>query len=61
MGLAIVSSPRLESAFTAYRDGHMKNSEVLDSLQDQAGDVEYEWLSRTPSRRSKRIQNKKSR
>jgi hypothetical protein len=59
MGLAIVSSPRLESAFIAYKKGLMTIEEILNSLQEKADDVEYEWMSATPSRRPKKVRCKK--
>jgi hypothetical protein len=47
MGLAIVSSPRLASAFVAYKKGLLKEKEVKDDLEEKEGDVEYEWENRS--------------
>lgn len=45
MGLAIVSSPRLVSAFTTYKKNQLKEEDVLDILEEEESDVEYEWDS----------------
>ena len=47
MELAIVSSPRLASAFVAYKKGLLKEKEVKDDLEEKEGDVEYEWENRS--------------
>ena len=47
MGLAIVSSPRLASAFVAYKKGLLKEEEAKDDLEEKEGDVEYEWENRS--------------
>ena len=47
MGLAIVSSPWLASAFVAYKKGLLKEEEVKDDLEEKEGNVEYEWENRS--------------
>ncbi|KIL56127.1 hypothetical protein M378DRAFT_17358 [Amanita muscaria Koide BX008] len=52
MGLAIVSSPRLASAFAAYKKGLLKEDEVQDDLEEKEGDVEYEWENKSSGDKS---------
>ena len=47
MGLAIVSSPWLASAFVAYKKGLLKEEEAKDDLEEKEGNVEYEWENRS--------------
>ena len=47
MGLAIVSSPRLASTFIAYKKNQLKEEDALDLLEEDEGDIEYEWDSDT--------------
>ncbi len=58
MGLAIISSPRLASTFLAYKKGQMKHCDALDSLEEQEGDIEYEWGCGTSDESGRRFSHR---
>ena len=45
MGLAIVSSPWLVSTFITYKKNQLQEERTLDILEEDEGNIEYEWDS----------------